>query len=192
MTLKFETREAWLIGALEGLTPLFQGEVDTPEIRVSVGFPGGKANRRKTIGQCWPVEATNDGVVQIFVSPIIEDAVEVLSILAHEMIHAILGAGFGHKKEFIKLAKLVGLLPKWTATTAGPELRAALVTLADELGEFPHSGLKQAALAEAKQGTRMLLVQCPESDYKVRMTAKWIDKVGTPICPCHDLAMDAR
>jgi hypothetical protein len=193
MALKFETREAWLIGALEGLAPFFQGEVDVPEIRVSVGFPGGKANRNKTIGQCWAAEATNDGIVQVFVSPIIEGAVTVLEILAHEMIHGILGAGFGHRKEFGKLARMIGLEGKLTATHAGDELKAKLVALADDLGEFPHSGLNAQTLAGERQGTRMLKVVCPEgSDFKLRMTAKWIEDpdYGPPLCPCHEIQME--
>jgi hypothetical protein len=191
-TLKFETREAWLIGALEALAPLWGGEVDIPEIRVSVGFPGGSANRTQTIGQCWPGQATTDGITAIFVSPIIEDPIEVLCVLTHEVCHAILGAGFGHRKEFVALAKQAGLAGKWTSTHAGEELKPRLVEISEELGAWPHSALKPSALAALKQGTRMLKVACAEDggEYKVRMTAKWLDEVGAPICPCHEVQME--
>jgi hypothetical protein len=193
MALKYETREAWLIAALEAIAPLWEGEVDIPEIRVSVGFPGGKSNRNKVIGQCWSGEATNDGITAIFISPIIEDAIEVLSVLCHEAVHAILGKGFGHRKEFGKLARQIGLEGKLTGTHAGEALKAKLVEIADELGEWPHSALKASTLEGVKQGTRMLKVVCPEgSDFKLRMTAKWIEDpdYGPPLCPCHELTME--
>lgn len=42
-----------------------------------------------------------------------------------------------------------------------------------------------------KQSTRLVKVQCSnqECGYVLRTTAKWIDKVGAPICPCNDLQM---
>lgn len=191
--LKFETREAWLIGAIEALAVLwedFTEDVSIPEIRVSVGFPGSKARVR--IGECWPGESTEDGVTAIFISPILSDPIQVLATLTHEIVHAILGKGKGHRKEFIALAKHAGLLPKWTATTPSSALKERLEAILADLGAWPHSALNAQAVAANKQSTRMLLVKCPESDYKVRMTAKWIEDVGTPICPCHDLAMDAQ
>lgn len=191
--LKFETREAWLIGAIEALAVLwedFTEDVSIPEIRVSVGFPGSQARIR--IGECWPGESTEDGVTAIFISPILSDPIQVLSTLTHEIVHAILGKGKGHRKEFIALAKHAGLLPKWTSTSPSLTLTARLEAILDDLGAWPHSALNAQAVADKKQSTRMLLVKCVESDYKVRMTSKWIDEVGTPICPCHDLAMDAQ
>jgi hypothetical protein len=191
MELKFETREAWLIGACEALAPLFQGEADIPEIRVSVSWPGG-GSAHKRIGECWPTGKTDDGIAQVFISPMLVKPVAVLKTLVHEICHAIDDCQSGHKKGFIRWAKLVGLVPKWTSSTASPELMEKLIVIADELGEYPHAGLKLSAVVESKQSTRMLKVQCVESDYKIRMTSKWIEEVGTPICPCHDLAMDVQ
>lgn len=35
-----------------------------------------------------------------------------------------------------------------------------------------------------KQGTRMLKVQCEHCGYVARVTSKWIEAKGPPLCPC--------
>lgn len=34
-----------------------------------------------------------------------------------------------------------------------------------------------------KQSTRMIKASCPECGYTVRVTRKWLDTAGAPICP---------
>jgi hypothetical protein len=69
-----------------------------------------------------------------------------------------------------------------TATVAGQALTAKLKAMLPTLGAYPHAGMI-AAVSEAKQGTRLLKVSCPECGYTIRVTAKWID-VGLPQCCC--------
>ena len=87
-----KNREAWLIEAAEAMTPWF-AEIghEVPPLRVSVGWPGGRAKKTVTVGQCWPTTSTADNVAQIFMSPVRgeESTVDVLGTLLHEMIHAV-------------------------------------------------------------------------------------------------------
>ncbi len=190
---RFETREAWLLGAIEALRPLFaEIEVEVPAVRVSVGWPGGRGKKGTVIGQCWPGLASEDGMGQIFISPILNDPARILDVLAHELIHAVNHAAGqnGHGADFARIAKPLGLTGKMTATVASEDLAARLAEIAEVLGAFPHAAmvgtLQGGAEGPKKQGTRMLKVECAQGlGYKVRMTRSWIEEVGFPICPCH-------
>lgn len=185
MTTQF--REEWLHNAVEKVSALLteRAEVSVPEVRVSTGWPskGGTSLKKRVIGQCWKSEASEDGVAQIFISPMLDDAPVVLATLVHELIHAVHPTA-KHQGDFIKTAKAVGLVPKWTATGAGEELTALLVVVAEELGPYPHSKITPL-MQEKVQSTRMLKVVCETCGYTVRTTQKWLD-IGMPSCPDGD------
>lgn len=195
MTTKYSTREEWLVAAVEALRPMFSALTSetVPAVRVSVGWPGGNGRKNSVIGQCWSTKVAADEISQVFISPVLDDAVRVLDVLAHELIHAIDDCTSGHKGRFAKIAKALGLEGKMTATVAGPGLKAELDQIAAELGEYPHAALVnpgQGADGPKKQGTRMLKVECEAgSGYKVRITRQWLDEYGAPKCPCHDEVM---
>jgi hypothetical protein len=108
----------------------------------------------------------------------------VLDVLLHELIHHAVGTECGHKGAFKKAAEGVGLVGKMTATEAGPELLVRLNALAEELGT-PGHGKLQPGEKITKQSTRLLKAACPECGYTVRVTRKWVDGAGTPLCPCN-------
>lgn len=185
------TREEWLTAAVSALTPLFT-EVgrDLPAVRVSVGWPGGRGKKNAVIGQCWPTGLAADGVAQLFISPVLDEPVKVLATLTHELVHAVDNCENGHKAAFGRIARALGLEGKLTATTAGADLTEKLTAVAATLGDYPHAALSTLALAQKKQSTRMLKVECAHgSGYIVRMTRKWLDEVGAPSCPCHSEEM---
>jgi hypothetical protein len=192
---KFQTREEWLVAGVEALRPIFAQEgAEIPAVKVSVGWPGGRGRKNSVIGQCWHPSAAKDEAAHIFVSPVLDDAVRVLDVLAHELVHAVDRNESGHKGNFARLAKAIGLEGKMTATVAGEGLKDCLTRIVEEdLGEYPHGALVNpgdGADGPKKQGTRMLKVECAEgSGYVVRMTRKWIDEVGCPVCPCHGETM---
>lgn len=178
------TREAWLIAAVDALRPMFldDARVELPEtLAVSVGWPGGKSVR-KVIGQCWPT-TSGDGVPHLYISPTLADPVEVLAVLAHELIHAYDDCKNGHKAAFARVARAIGLTGKMTATVASEPLRVRLAAVAADLGPYPHKRVTLDVAAVKKQGTRMLKVECPACGYTLRTTAKWLE-VGVPTCCC--------
>lgn len=195
-TAAHTTREAWLLAAIEalGARVFAPAGVDLPEsLRVSVGWPGGRGNKSSVIGQCWASAAAADKVAQLFISPKLDDAVRVLDVLAHELVHAADDCQSGHKGRFAKWARAIGLEGKLTATVAGEELTATLSAIAEELGAYPHAALAagaDGAEGPKKQTTRMLKVECPQgSGYKARLTRQWLDEYGAPLCPCHEERM---
>jgi hypothetical protein len=182
---KHENREAWLAAAIVELRPELE-RVGAPlpkRVAVSCGFPSRSAtsNSRRRIGECWHKSASDGQTPQTFITPLIDDPVEVLGILVHELVHA---AGLmGHKADFAKPARALGLEGKMTSTSIGDELRKSLKALARKLGPYPHKAIKVSSL-DKPQSTRMLKVECMECECVIRMTRKWLDTAGAPSCGC--------
>lgn len=179
------TRESWLEQAIEHLRPIIGDNIPNgipSSVRVSVGFPSsnGLSSRTRTVGECWYAEMASDEVPQIFISPLEDDETEVLDILCHELIHA--SGVRGHRADFARIARAVGLEGKPTATHAGAELKCELLLIAKRLGPYPHARLNASGRVKKKQGTRMIKLVCENCGYVVRTTRKWIE-VGYPMCP---------
>jgi predicted Zn-ribbon and HTH transcriptional regulator len=184
------SREQWLLDAIK----LIENEVFKPvgenvtEMRVSVGLPSKRAlsSKNRRIGECWSGNASADGVPTVFISPLEEDAVGVLAILAHEMIHA---KGInGHGKDFKLVAMKIGLDGPMTATHADTKLTAQLEKVKEKLGDYPHVALDPSN--RKKQTTRLIKCMCRDCGYIVRTTDKWLDRSGPPICPEDHIPMD--
>ena len=188
------TREAWLAAAVEALRPNYAGAgKPLPDrIRVSCGWPsrGGTSPTKVVMGETWDSTQSDDKAVEIFISPRSPDAVIALDTLAHELVHAALFAAdkkHGHGKSFQKLAAAIGLEEPWTGATAGPALKARLVDLAAELGDYPASPLRPKH-KEKKQTVRMRKCTCEKCGYTLRTTQKWI-AVAVPQCPVDKVEM---
>ena len=192
---KRKTREQWLEAAVKLIikqifTP---ASVEVPEVRVSVGWPGGRGPKKNVIGQCFAAHTTADKVAQIFVTPAIDDAYTTVETLTHEIIHAVAvdedGVSAGHRGGFIRIAKEIGFTAPWKSTPASEELREKLQAIADKLGVYPHVAINVGDRPTV-QKTYYRKVQCHEDDeYFVRMTQTKIDDFGYPKCPCHNKEM---
>lgn len=194
-----KTREEWLHDAARALTPLLEEVGETvPPLHLSVGWPGGTANRNVTIGQCWNRASSEDEVNQIFISPMQGRAntVGVLGTLLHEMIHAVDDCESGHKGNFARIAKEVGFIPALTSSdNRSAALEERLAEVAGDVGEFPHAAIlsdEKPSDAPTKQSARMIKAECEETGYKVRLSRKWIEEVGAPICPCCGASMEVE
>lgn len=191
--LTHATREAWLNAATEITRPLFkEAGYEVPKtVHVTCGWPsrGGEGNRKRTIGQCWPEQASEDKACQIFISPVLKDTVDVLATHVHELVHAVVGCKHGHKSPFKKCAVAVGLEGKMTATHAGENLKKQIAAWSAKLGEYPHPMLRPGFRLGKKQTTRLIKCECDQCGYNVRVTRKWLDEAGAPYCPCNKKAM---
>jgi hypothetical protein len=188
-TAKFQTREAWLRRAVERLTPMLADAGETvPDLRISVGWPGGRGNKQHVIGQCWYPETVRDSTFAIFVSPVLEEPEAVLETVLHELVHAV--GHRGHRGGFARTAAQLGFTAPWTATPASAPLKERLTRVASRLGAFPHArvstigaGLTLGGTLTAPpvQSTRMLKVMCEADGYTARLTMKWLAE-GAPLC----------
>ena len=200
MTNTTELREAWLdkvAGEMLPIIGVFARDFEKsthepfrfPVVKVSCGWPhkGGMAKKRVR-GECWDSSASAGNYAEIFISPVESDADEVAHILAHELVHALLGTAVGHRKPFPQIVKAMGLQGKPTATYA--DVNAPFWDWArpivEAAGEYPHAKIEGTS-GKKKSKTYLIKSACPECDYTVRITRKHIDAAGHPACPaCSD------
>lgn len=187
MKTKYETREEWLNAAVDLLRPIFKAraKVTLPKnVRISCGWTS-KGSRGKRIGECWGRKSSADGVFEMFISPILDDKMDVLQVTTHECIHAGVGLDKNHGPIFKGAAHAMGLEGKMTATVAGKVFKEDIAKhLFAKLGAYPHGALKDGGISSSgpKQSTRMLKASCGSCGYTIRATAKWLN-IAVPQCP---------
>jgi hypothetical protein len=106
-------------------------------------------------------------------------------LLAHELVHATVGAGHGHGPVFKRCALAIGLLGPMRATSPSSEFTAWAEKLFKRIGPYPSGFLTDTP----KQGARLLKCECNKCGYLVRITRKWIVLAGPPICPTDGIHM---
>jgi hypothetical protein len=212
----YADREAWLQAAINALRPKFAeaGHPLADVIRVSCGFGLSlRGENASILGQSFRPETTSDKVTNVFVSPLVDNAVQALGILVHELVHCAdyndQGEG-GHDKAFAEIGAKVGLnVEKPTVALPGVALEAELVALAEVLGDYPHTAIElgartvvvetpqgerrtvRAHTGPARQAARNLKVECQHGGrHHVRTTRGMVADVGMPSCACHGEPMD--
>jgi hypothetical protein len=180
-----QTREQqWLERAAAMIRDSLIPQLAGYRCRVSCGWPHKAAVARtaRRVAECWyPEHSTDRQSHNLFISPALQDPIEVLETLAHELIHVAAGPNVGHKGAFVKIAKSIGFKAPWTTTPATSELMERLNGLLLNLGPYPHAGIDKRG--RKKQGTRLLKVICGACGYTIRTTQQWID-TGLPTCVC--------
>jgi hypothetical protein len=120
----------------------------------------------------------------------VADSEKAAEVLAHELCHATVGIPAGHGPKFKKIATAIGLVGAMRATEAGPVFLDFVKPVIAKLGAYPHEVINGTD-GSKKQTTRQLKVSCAvDGEYTVRMTQKWLDAHGAPICPCHGEVME--
>jgi hypothetical protein len=178
------TREQWLEAAVVAVAQA-NPSITFPPVKVSCSWPGG-GSARKRIGECWARKMSKAGINEIFISPKIADPARVVSILAHELAHAIDDCKSGHKAAFVAIGKSLGLTGKPTQMELPEALSSAIAAaVIAKVGKFPHSTLDLSS--RKKQPTRMLKCECSDCGALWRLTQKMVDAVvGEMSCPiCH-------
>ena len=177
-----KTREAWFKAAAVAIEArVFKpAGYELPRVRIGCGWPTG--NRAKAIGQCFGAESSDDKTYEIFISPKSYDPLVILGTITHELSHTIAGVKAAHKKPFIKIMRAIGMLAPFTQSVVSDDLRPVLDGIVTKLGPYPHAalGIKKK---DGQKGSRLLKVECPRCGYVARVTRKWIEEVGPPVCP---------
>lgn len=189
--VNYRTREEWLTAALwKKVDSHFTAAgLDVPaNIKITCGWPSRAATARKKrrIGEIWDATASKDGQFEIFISPLLDDPIEVLAVLIHEVVHAVVGLAAGHRAPFSQAAKKVGLVRPWTMTIASDDLKVELASWLRDLGLYPHAGIDVAhgQSSDPKQSTRMLKLDCYQCGAIIRTSRKWLDVYGGQDWPC--------
>lgn len=153
-------REAWLRAAYALIRKELLPKAPA-QVAISWSFPskGGTKASRRTIGECHYKGGSAVGVEGdrvILISPTLQQPFALIEVLVHEMVHAALPMGAGHRAPFSRLAKSIGLLKPWTATTAGPELKHTIEGWLKRLPAWPGGHL----LIVSTQKNRQLKAIC--------------------------------
>jgi hypothetical protein len=195
-------REQWLNNAVTSVRGIFHanGFPIPDHVRVSCGFPLSRARSLyRNVGVHFAPELSDDATHQIFISPVLDDSVEVLGVLMHELSHAVTGSE--HGTLFKHCVRKVWLEGKLTQTKVGSQFRENFAPILESLGVYPHAKLNLENNSKP-QGTRMLKAVCNncvernadgsialtatgaiKSQYTIRVTKTWADK-GLPTCQC--------
>lgn len=191
-----KNREAWLTKCGQALRPVF-ARVGHPlpiNVKFTCGFPSRRAlaSKHRAIGECWDSRVSRAKVFEIMLTPLVADDLETAVSVAHELVHATVGLDKGHRREFAKLARAIGLESPMTQTPPGPTFKAWFAQARKKLGRYPHKELL-ASNAPKKQKGRQLKVYCAACErkgepYIVRMAAATYER-GAPVCPFHKRSM---
>jgi len=174
-------REQWLMQAVDHLLPLFErAGYSVPIVKVSIGFPS-TGSKGRHLGQCWSTKSAVDGVNQIYISPHLPTALDVLDTLVHELVHAVDDCESGHGENFKKIALDVGLKGPMRSAGAGEWLKQDLIRISESLGNFPHGRLSLPIRASQKAPKRPG-AKCEKCGYEVLILRRYLH-LGPPICP---------
>ena len=182
------TRESWLQAAVTHLRAMFAANnFVVPDCQVSCGFTS-TGVRSGHIGQCWSKKSAANDVNQIFISPTLSSAFEVIDTLTHELVHAVDDCQHKHGKVFKKIALKMGMQGPMRSAGAGPELKAKLEALLPQLGAYPHASLSVPMKKSVRRNRPR--AQCKTCGFQVPMLKKFL-AFGPPICPQDKVEMEA-
>ena len=180
------TREEWMTKIVDAARPVFE-ELGAPlpmNVRACLAPP---QRKMKAVGLCWHGNSTSDEGREIWVSSAHDDPMEIAGILIHELAHAALPDGTGHKAPFGKLARKLHLEGKLTATTIGEEFKAQWSDVLAAIGPVPGAKfIGELAIGRKKQATIPLKnVTCPDCGFFARIRCDQIP-IGRLRCPADD------
>lgn len=179
-------RERWLANLTKALKPAFKkaGAAIPDNLRITCGWPSrnGAARKKRVLGECWPPNLSADNVYEVFVSPVLDDPVEVAVVLAAELAHAACGPEHDHR--YANVVRALGMGGKPSAPASAAAFEDLLEPILEDVGEYPHGALKPRA-KDKTQTTRLKKVECQTCGYTARVTRKWLNDVGPPYCPLH-------
>lgn len=195
-TNRFDARESWLRAATGLLHPHFQacGYAIPEKMRFAIAFPS-TGRKGKRVGELWHPATSKDGSCELIIRADLDQPADVLAVLVHQLIHAVLPPDAGHGPLFKEAAQKIGLSGKMRDAAPSPLLLPLLTDFAAQLGPLPHAALmlergpndKGPIDRPKKQSTRLLKAACADMacGYTVRITGKWVIEVGPPHCPKH-------
>lgn len=186
----YTERETWLAAAAVLIAQDVFAPVNIPELksryRVSCGFPIGYRGSRSgkvVLGQAFDPAVSADGTHELFINPLLDAPGDVLGVLVHELLHVHAGIQCGHRGEFARSARAVGLEGALTATVPGAALRKVLEGIAETLGPYPHAKVDPSL--RKKQTTRLLKLHCGGCGWVARVSALQANRLSPGShCPC--------
>lgn len=184
--VKYKYREEWLTELGEMINPLFSPWVLRP-YRLTCGWPssGGLSPKKRTVGQCHGSRGVdNSDTFEIFISPLLDDSLEVGGTVCHEIAHVAAGLKARHGEYFQRVCRYVGITKgKPTSAMPGSKLNDKLSKYVEQLGPYPHVKIQPQMKLKENNRPKMLKLEC-SCGCKVNMSEKWFIQSGCPTCGC--------
>jgi hypothetical protein len=178
-------REAWLTEVAARIEPLFKGYVVAP-YRVTCGWPatGALGLTARRVGECHGPKSSKGGLFEVFISPLLDDSLEVAGTLAHEMAHVVAGIEAKHGKVFKEVCGRVGLTTgKATEAMPGKRLNEQIADVISQLGGYPHLAMDPFRSRKICPPSIFSLM-CLDCGCRLTMSVKWMEIAGLPTCGC--------
>ena len=121
---EFDTAEAWLRAAVDGLRPDFEaiGKTLPAMLRGNFGFTSHGSKKTGVSGQYYDGGASTDKIPKLIIRCNTDDPAAILEAVVHQCCHAAVGVQEGHGKAFREVALRIGLEPPMRTSRAGKRL----------------------------------------------------------------------
>lgn len=181
---KIGTRDQWLKSTVSAMSSWYEDlGFPLPEIEVQTGFPS-SGQRGQNVAESWSLDNGESYVV--VVRPDVADPLRIAAAVAHQLCFVAVGQKDQHGHLFRHVAISIGLRGTKAERTPGEVFKELVRPILEDLGPLPSSIPEPAApKGSSKQTTRMIKVSCNECGYVARVSRKWIEDVGPPLCPLH-------
>lgn len=154
-----------------------------PPIEARTGFSS-SGRRTRNIAESWSQDGGKSFV--IFVRPDHNDEFEVAAAIAHQMCRISVWDKDDHGFLFRHLAVSIGLRGRKSESPPGNLFRELVGPVLEQTGAMPSQAIEHADVAQkTRQTTRMVKVTCADCGYIARVSRKWLNEVGPPLCPQH-------
>ena len=139
--------EVWLHEAMEYMRPRFaELGYEIPPVNISVGFGSAgfkSGSKRPVLGWCYARRMSAAWVNDIYITPLVEESDMALSVLAHELVHAIDDCESGHGPRFKQISKDLKLTD--CAQVSLSDFRDTVDfyrRILGKIGRYPRSGIR--------------------------------------------------
>lgn len=179
-------REQWLTEVAGRIVDLYRERgVTVGAHRLTCGWPCRNAlgKRVRRIGECHAVESSKAGLSELFISPSIDDPLQVAGTICHELIHVAVGVKQEHNSVFVEACRKVGLTKgRPTQVMPGKRLEPVLSRIVEAVGPYPHAALEPVGIKKPKKDSPLVKLVCT-CGCSFRVNSKWL-VVGMPACVC--------
>jgi len=180
-------REGWLMEVSAYLRSVVFKDWKIVPFRVTCGWPSKHASSAKgrRVGECHGARLSKDGHHEIFISPVLDNPLEVTGVLCHELAHVAAGVDAQHGKEFLRVCRQVGLdKGKPGSVMPGERLNKRLDEFLKSVPVYPHSALLTPAKTTLARPAVSIKLVCQECACSIRIAKKDFERVGAPVCGC--------
>lgn len=194
------TREQWLIEIATMIcNDIIQPQIDKiygkgakqiPPFKFSMSF----IRAKKVLAECYVRAVSSESFNEIFVTTRIDDSLQILAAVCHELLHAYDDCESGHQGFFAATARAIGLIGPLRSTVASALLASQLKEFINIYGDIPHARMD---IDPKQKGRNNNKLTCSNCDFKANLSSKQCDAIdygfyvgSTPPCPaCGDSSL---